>query len=268
MEIFEFHSVNNFTYVEDGHYVIHDINVIHNVFIKKSKTNNPHLYIFGQGAVDKAKPQPNFQRVSWVDDSDGNIIIATDPTLTDNELSIGWFQCSKDINYFYRFSELVKFIAVNMKLDISKPILYGSSAGGFASLMLSPYFNNPVVVVNNPQTDWTLFYESKVKHVLDTIYNGIDVGEFRRKFPMKYNAIDVFKATSKVPSIIYMQNLDDVFHYERHCVPFMQWMREQYKNSKLTEKGLITYLYRNPSEGHNPCSKEITLKYLELAKSL
>lgn len=268
METFEFHCINDFTYVGDGHYVIHDTHVIHNVFIKKSKTNSPHIYIFGQGAVDKSKPQPNFQRISWVDELDDNIIIATDPTLTGNQLNIGWFQCSREINYFYRFSELVKYISSKMNLDISKPILYGSSAGGFASLMLSPYFSNPVVVVNNPQTDWTLFYEPSVKKVLDTIYGGIGIEDYKKKYPLKFNAIDVFKAKMNVPSIIYMQNLDDDFHLDRFYTPFTEWIRAQSSNLKLSKNDFITYLYRNSNEGHGPCSKEVTLKFLSLAKGI
>lgn len=161
MNIFEIDKKANFSFSCDGHYIIRDGMISHDIYIKKSKSNSSRLFVFGQGAVDKNKKQPNFQRISWVDDIDDNIIIVNDPTIFNDELSIGWFQHSKDINYFYQFSEMLKHIARKMNLNIEQPILYGSSAGGFSSLMLSPYFQNPVVVINNPQTDWTLFYESK-----------------------------------------------------------------------------------------------------------
>ncbi|WP_157774653.1 hypothetical protein ACFU5E_13320 [Aeromonas bestiarum] len=268
MNKIEIKNINDFIFNGDGHYIFNDASITHNIYIKRSKTNSNRLFVFGQGAVDKTKTQPNFQRISWVDEIEGNVIIVDDPTVFNNELSIGWFQHSTDVNYFYRFSELLKTIALKMNFDIDKPILYGSSAGGFSSLMLSPYFNNPVVVVNNPQTDWTLFYEPKVNCVLKTIYNDMSVAEYREKYPLKYSAINLFKSVSKVPAIILMQNLDDVFHYERHCLPLLNWIQSQYKNTNLIKNPLITFFYRNASEGHGPCGKDITLRYLSLAKSL
>lgn len=268
MKTFEFQKQTEFSFNDDGHYIIHNGSITHNIYIKRSRTKSSRLYVFGQGAVDKSKKQPNFQRISWVDDIDDNIIIIDDPTIAGNELSIGWFQHSRDVNYFYHFSILLKNIAVDMNLDIENPILYGSSAGGFSSLMLSPYFQNPIVVINNPQTDWTLFYEPKVNSVLTQIYNGIDINEYREKYPLKFSVINVFKATSKIPTIIFMQNIDDTFHYERHCLPLLNWIQSQYKNNALTKNPLITYFYRNSIEGHSPCSKEVTLQYLNLARTI
>lgn len=269
MSEYSFESISDFSFLGDGHYKVSDGQVMHQIYIKKSIKNSPFLYVFGQGAVDKSKPQPNFQRISWVEDLDDSVIICSDPTIVNNKLTIGWCQCSKDVNYFYRLAELLKLVRSKIFLKIDKTIFFGSSAGGFSSLMLSAYFQDSVVVVNNPQIDWTNFYQKKVSEVLNEIYEGISIEEYRNRYPSKYSPIALFQKTTKLPSIIYMQNKSDDFHFKNHYLPFVEWVYDQksMKNGNQYSE-FITYLYDNPDEGHDPCSRKKTINYLNFAKSL
>ncbi|MEN9657380.1 MAG: hypothetical protein RL571_845 [Pseudomonadota bacterium] len=265
MKTFQKCSINNFTYLGDGHYTITDGSINHDVYIKKSPSGSKQLIILGQGAVDKTKIQPDFQRVSWAKDIEHNIIICSDPTINDTNLNIGWFQHSIKTNYFYWFSLLVKSIAVKLDADVINPVLFGSSAGGFTTLMLSTYFKNPWLVINNPQTNWTNFHKEKVQDVLHTIYDGISLDDYREKYKERHDPIYLFLKKNYIPNIIYMQNIADRFHYENHYKPFISKITSDMFSSTQRSNKLISILYDEPSEGHNPATKELTLTYIEHA---
>lgn len=251
-------SLSNFEYSGPGHYTIIDSDLTHDLFIKKGGNQ---LIVFGQGAVDKGKPQPNFQRISWVDSLDDTIIICTDPEVNRTHLSLAWFQTKGKTNYFYRFSILLKSLLIKLECNETPPIFYGSSAGGFTSLMMSAYFENSWAVVNNPQTDWTKFHTSKVLDVINTIYSYSDIQEYKENNAYKFSPVSLYKANNRLPNIIYIQNRCDQFHYKEHYLPFSSAINELAPRNKM-----LTFFYDNPKEGHNPIDKEETLVFISIAK--
>lgn len=251
-------SLSNFEYSGPGHYTIIDADLTHEIFIKKG---SQQLVFFGQGAVDKTKPQPNFQRISWCDDLEETIIISTDPEVNNTHLSLAWFQIRGTTNYFYRFSIVLKHLMHKLECDSTPPIFYGSSAGGFTSLMMSSYFKDSWAVVNNPQTDWTKFHISKVTDVLDSVYNGCNIDTYKKNNAYKYSPIALYKANNRVPNIIFIQNRMDVLHYKQHYIPFIAAISELKSDSRL-----ITYVYCNEKDGHNPIDKHETLNFISMAK--
>ncbi|WP_421144306.1 alpha/beta hydrolase family protein [Aeromonas dhakensis] len=242
-----------------GIFKLHDSNCYHNVYINCNDSES--LFVFFQGAVDKSKPQPNFQRISWSDRVPGNLMILTDPTVDNNSLTIGWCQYSPKVNYFYRTAELIKNYAISIGVNEERIFLYGSSAGGFAALMVAAYFNNATVIANNPQTDWTMFYKNKVAEVLNIIYGGLTPNEYKNTFPNRFNVGMVYKNIGRVPNIFYLQNVDDEFHYVNHYLPLLEFVIK----NKLGMPNFHSILYSSKIEGHNPRSIEDTLKVINMA---
>ena len=58
------------------------------------------MIVLFNGAVDRKKSDlPVFQRRTWIDDIDANVLILDDPTLQmDDEMSVGWYIGSKNEN--------------------------------------------------------------------------------------------------------------------------------------------------------------------------
>lgn len=242
----------------NGIFKINEGQLYYNVFINKK--NSDSLFIFFQGAVDKDKPQPNFQRISWSKSIQENLLIFADPSIDGNALTIGWSQHSPKVNYFYRLANMIKKYAEIINVKEDRILLYGSSAGGFTALMVAAYFNNVKVVVNNPQTDWTKFYKNKVDEVLNTIYDGISLHDYKSTFPNRFDVGAIYKNIGRIPSIVYMQNIDDDFHYENHFKPFSNIIYE----NKLKVSNFHSIIYSSPLDGHNPCSMEDTLKIINM----
>lgn len=238
---------------------VNESDFYYNIFIKRH--HHKSLFVFFQGAVDKSKTQPNFQRISWSEKIPANIVIFSDPTVDNNSLTIGWSQHSPKVNYFYRTAELIKKYALSIDVEEDNIFLYGSSAGGFTALMVAAYFTSATVIVNNPQTDWTLFYKNKVTEVLNSIYDNMELSEYKTKFPNRFNISVVYKNIGRVPRLFYMQNIDDDFHYRNHFLPFFDFITK----SKIHITSFNPILYTAPTEGHSPRGMEDTLKILNMA---
>jgi predicted rRNA methylase YqxC with S4 and FtsJ domains len=58
---------------------------------------------------------------------------------------------------------ILKILISQLKIPEYNVLFYGSSAGGFMSLMLAGMFDNSIAVVNNPQTVVHNYYQ---RHVL------------------------------------------------------------------------------------------------------
>lgn len=260
-------NLASFFYVEDGHYIIEDNDVVHDIFIKKSSKPNNNLIVFGQGAVDRSKVFPNFQRISWINDLDDNIIITNDPTLKlDSDLQLGWFQYSSKVNYFFRFAEMLKKVCSKMGFSQDTIIFYGSSAGGYVSLKLACYFPNSYAVVNNPQTDWTKFYEPSVCKLLSVSYKCKSVSEYKENYKNEDYVVDTFRRIGYVPKIFFLQNSHDQFHYVNHFLPFCNDITT--KCAHMMKKVDFTInIYSNEYDGHNPLSKEDTIKYISFVRN-
>ncbi|WP_413378306.1 hypothetical protein [Alkalihalobacillus sp. 1P02AB] len=129
-------------------------------FLLYRRNNSNKAIVFGSGAINRTKLQPPlFNRFSWIDKFDENCIYYNDPTLyLSDDLNIGWGYGEKDRHYLSEVGEILIHLYKKMKIHPKNALYYGSSAGGFQSLILASKLKG-IAVVNNPQTKIENYYQ-------------------------------------------------------------------------------------------------------------
>ncbi|AJI54738.1 hypothetical protein LA56_1016 [Francisella philomiragia] len=121
-----------------------------------------NLLVMFNGAVDVSRAKyPVFQRKSFIEYINANILIINDNTLTeDNGLSLGWYQSAPEWNLQSDIVFLIKKYLMALEIKNESLFLYGSSAGGFIASIMATHFRGSTAIVNNPQVDVLKFFDS------------------------------------------------------------------------------------------------------------
>ena len=229
------------------------------------------LYIFCPGYLERKKfSHPYFQRMSWLEKIDASGIIITDPTLSlHDDIGIAWFQGSKEKFAIPLIVRILDKFRTFIKVERRKVLVVGSSAGGFASLMMSCLMKGACCVVNNPQTDVLMFRENITSQMLARCYPNMTIEEIKRHFTPRLSAASYFIANKHIPKCLYIQNIADTEHYNNHFLPFISRLGQHFNepNGRENFENIIIKLYKSEAAGHNPAVLDFILPYLILAET-
>lgn len=222
------------------------------------KTDNDELVIFSNGAYDPSKSQlPTFNRYSWSEDIQANCLFVDDRSLHDNGLETGLGVGTPDRHYLQDYSAIALKFRALLNLDSAHTIYFGSSAGGYMSLLLASLDTGSMALVNNPQTYVLRYHESAVMKMLERLLGTDDKVEANKQYGERLSATAFFKKYG-VPNIYYMQNLECKSDVDNHFTPFVANLRKY----KMAMSSIKYLMYHNKQQGHNPLGKEDTLKIL------
>ncbi|WP_226618611.1 heparinase II/III family protein [Cytobacillus firmus] len=236
-------------------------------FLIRIKPDSPFLYVIGSGAYNsKEYSPPNFQRHSWLERIDGNVIYYNDPTLYLGEINLGWGQGTVENYYLENVAEIIRILAGKMMIDNKNILFYGSSAGGFMSLMLGGMIKGSSVLVNNPQTIVSNYFRSHVEGMYEVSYSGLSFEEIKSTFKNRLDVTAFYASLDTIPNIYYLQNSACQHDMENHFTPFFKKHSQYLKEGKVGE--LITHLYFDEKENHNPVSEQETLEFLSKATNM
>lgn len=220
--------------------------------------------VLGSGAFDSSKLSPPiFQRHKWIKSMKGNLVFFNDPTLYLGKMNMGWGQGTVECFYLEEISDMLKLILVKIGIEHHKTLLYGSSAGGFMSLMLGSMIKGASVLVNNSQTIVWNYYESHVESMLSASYPGISLDRIKELFAYRLNVIEFYKMHNYVPPITFLQNTASKRDLTHQLTPFILGLEEIEDSSFSSE--LKLYLYSDKEKGHSPLDQKKTLKFMEEA---
>ena len=218
------------------------------------------LMIFGQGFQDRKLIQlPRFQRMDWASKFDCNVIIFSDPTLhLSSDMGLGWCVGNKSHYVTPRLVKIVEMARDYLGLENRNLLFYGSSAGGFTSLMLASFFHNSSALVNNPQTDILNFKMGGALSMLKIGFDGISISQARELYGERMSFIERIRTGAYIPKIYYLQNALDDHHFNDHMIPFVFEVQARLKNSERTDisSRLIFDLYYDSVALHNPVGFE------------
>jgi len=192
------------------------------------------LVVFYNGAVDIQKtPPPVFQRWSWFKDMPYSCMSIMDPTIyelakkNNDQTFIGWYRGNREVWILEKLVALVQEVAEKLNIDRENILFYGSSAGGFASLISGAMIKGSRICVVNPQIDVMAYHQKNVEILIKHL-NGGSVADHR------LDAIACFQHLGYFPSVYYKQNKQDVLHYEKHFKYFENAYRQKQLDKKLT----------------------------------
>lgn len=225
------------------------------------KNGSDKLVVLLNGAVDRKRSSgPVFQRSSWVNDINANVLNVADPTIhTENTLSIGWGQgeSGKALN---SMSSIIRRVAQTLNIPPNNRTYYGSSAGGFQALQLSSRDQDSRVIVNNPQSDWTYYMPSSVRSVLRDCYAEDSLISVREKYPENCSAATAIIASGHMPRIQYFVNAASKSDINVHLKQFISTIRSS--TSFNESKNIFINYYHDAKAGHNPLPKKQTLEMI------
>ncbi|MBS4204785.1 heparinase II/III family protein [Lederbergia citrea] len=236
-------------------------------FLIKTNKNSPFLVVLGSGAYNaKEYNPPIFQRHSWAEQLQTNVIFYNDPTLYLGEINLGWGQGTKQDFYLESIADMVKQFAIKMNINNSNILFYGSSAGGFMSLILGGILKGSSVLVNNPQTIVPNYYKSYVQAMYEASYPNINNQQINNNYKERLDITAFYKSIGYMPNIYYLQNAACLHDMENHFNPFLNKVSEFLKQEKSGQ--FISHLYWDEQSQHNPVGKEDTLSYIKKASEL
>lgn len=239
-------------------------------FVIKFSSENNNLICTGPGAHERdiirngevLKP-PYFDRWSWYKYFDESFISYADPMFFyDEYVKIAWLIGNKENWYMQDLSEIIEELCKNQNIKHDNILFYGSSGGGFTSVVLGTLIKNSSVLINNSQLFVLNYWEDMLEPVFDMLYDafeGLDKNEIIEKIKYRLDLIELFKKEKYAPFITYYVNIESGPDVLNHCVPFIK------KIQKLKQfNGLNIIYYREIKEfTHNPMATDKTVNIIK-----
>lgn len=231
-------------------------------FLIKNIEEASNILIMGSGSYDPNKFNPPvFQRHAWIEDFSHTVIIYNDPTLYLGKITIGWGNGTEDRHYLKEVSEILDILLEKLNYKNENTYFYGSSAGGYMSLLLAGFLKGSTAIVNNPQTIVANFWPVPVREMIEASYPSMSLEEVVSRFPERMNVIEFYKSINYVPTINYLQNVAATRDVEKHLIPFISGINTL--SSEIFTKNVKIELYSDEEKGHKPVSKKETIEYIE-----
>jgi hypothetical protein len=224
-----------------------------------SKGQSDKLIVMSNGAVDLAKKQPPvFMRSNWQEDISASLIYLDDPTIHGKGLKLGWGQGNPDEYVLETYSRLMLKLSEALGYKSEDVSYYGSSAGGFMSMILSSFHEGSRAIVNNPQTDIRNYHPSHSEPLLEACYGSVE--EAYEDYAYRVNVAEAFVKNNNMPMIFYIQNQLSAHDIKYHFNVFLKSLKE----NKMDLKKLVCINYYDKETGHAPLDKDQTIEMIEL----
>jgi len=235
-------------------------------FLIRANSSSNELLVFGSGAYDPAKMKPPiFQRHSWTEHFDSNMIYYNDPTLYLGQMSLGWGHGNDDTFFLEKIAKVIEKLMIKMSVNAEDTLFYGSSGGGFMSMILAGYIKGSKALVNNPQTIIPNYYQTHVNRLLEAAHPSLPTEESAKKYVTRLNVLEFFKEINYMPYIFYLQNTACNHDVVKHFMPFVRGLNTL--KDSLTYDRLTIELYSNKEQGHNPLELDDTIHYIKQIKN-
>ncbi|MFD1451540.1 hypothetical protein [Oceanobacillus sojae] len=224
-------------------------------FLLYIRSNSHKAIVFGSGAYNRNKVSPPiFTRSSWYDYFEETCIYYNDPTLyLSDELTIGWGYGNSEKHYIEEIAEILEMLYKRIKISPKHVLYFGSSAGGFQSLMLGSRLKG-FVVVNNPHTIIGKYYKNSVRNLINCLTENILKPE--RSIVTKY-----FEKNKYVPAILYMQNIASEHDMQNHFIPFIEYLGK-INADFIGKRKVKTLMYMDQEQGRNPLDTKETIRVI------
>lgn len=228
-------------------------------YLINRKLENNKLIVFNNGAIAGGKVRyPIFQRHSWANELKTSSVFCMDPTMYINDLSVGW-GVGKNDNYYLKNSSLIlKQIIEKMNIKLEDTVIYGTSAGGYMSIIMGTFLKGSIVVADNSQlilSDWF------VKPALDSVmfYCFDNIADSLKNLD-RFSVIESFKKNEYVPKIYLHVNICSKVDNSMQLIPFLKEMENSKKLKNYNDVEVI--LHYEESKGHDGLTKNDALEFI------
>ena len=224
------------------------------------------LFVMLNGAVDRAKPLPVFARWNWGKVLGGHVLAVCDPTLfLDDELRLGWFVGNRSLDPMAALLRVATAVQSGLGIEDRRAVFYGSSGGGFASLIAAASRRIGRAIVVNPQTEITAYYPKAVDRIARVFAPEWTAQQSRERFPLRWSALEALAESRRLGRdvrVVYAQNVDDQAHHSRHFLPFCNAVDAPPGGGLSADNAMLTHVYSS-AEGHGAEPPEVVRFFAE-----
>jgi hypothetical protein len=224
------------------------------------RSDSNHLIVFHNGAVVGGNVKvPVFQRHSWAKLLKTSAVFCMDPTLYINSyMQLGWGVGKNDNYYLENSSLILKKIIRKMDIELEHTAIYGTSAGGYLSIITGIYLKGAKVVADNAQLDvrhW--IFKDALDAIMNYCFDNVGAALIYKE---RFDIVDAFEKHEYVPKIYMHVNLCSVADNSTQLIPFLQ-NAEKMRNIK-DYRGVEVILHYEPDKGHDGLSMEDGIAFL------
>ena len=242
---------------------------------------------------EKFKNRPYFERQSWFKDIKHNVIYYNDPTVYDyEEINGGWGIGTPDNWHLENIAEIIKKLSDNifdydaMKIPkYGNLFFYGSSMGGFMSIVLSTLIENSTSIADSPQLNlFTWWYWDELKKYC---FKGMSDEEILQ-YSYRLDIMDLINTKKVIPNSYIILDCTDQRDWDSQnrnflnrfdSLPYYYNRQNNNINLHFVGKGLKHYMLsksetlnfidniikiRNDNFNYNPIESEMLTTFKEL----
>lgn len=236
----------------------------------KFSSKNKNLICTGPGAHERDTIKngellepPFFDRWSWYKYFKESFIAYADPMFFyDEKIKIAWLIGNEKQWYLQNLSEIILALCENQEIKHNNILFYGSSGGGFTSVVLGTLIKNSQVLINNSQLFILNYWEdmtSPVFELLSSSFKDMDKNQIIEKIKHRLDVIELFKKENYAPFITYYVNTESESDIKNHGMPFL---KQIYKLKQFN--GLNVIYYREYKKfPHQPMASDKTINVIK-----
>ena len=229
-------------------------------FLLRDLENSDKLTVLGSGAFNKTKnydrTKPLFNRWSWT--FDDSTLYYHDPTLyLADDIYAPWGLGTPEVWYLEKIAIITEKIAQLLSVKNNDILFYGSSAGGFTSLMLSILVKDSICLAEVPQfdiTSWGSFWRPLKNASFD-----MDDKEFVDKYKYRVSVMKLIQEHDYVPNAYILMDCSAEYDFTRQYLPFLKRLNNFTYDIKGNSMKLIIF---GKNTGHSALPKDIILSLI------
>lgn len=153
---------------------------------------------------------------------------------------------------------ILKRIIEKMGIALKNTVIYGTSAGGFLSVIMGIYLKGAKVVADNAQLDvrnW--IYKDALDSVVTFCFDSIgDALNHKERFSI----IDAFEKNDYVPKIYMHVNLCSYADNSTQLIPFLKSAENMRNIGEYND--IEVFLHFEPGKGHDGISMDDAIDFL------
>lgn len=241
-------------------------------FIIRFSSQNKNFICMGPGAHARDQKNsegkiiypPFFVRWRWHKYFDESTIAYADPVMFHkDDINITWFAGNKDHWPMEDVALIIEKLAKNQEVSNDNIMFFGSSGGGFSSIMLATLIKDSKALVNNPQVFVLSYFIKAVEKLLELLDEEFDYSsreELIDSIKYRLDAIELFKRENYAPFITYYVNIKSPNDINKQVLPFI----EKYHNIEQ-HKTLNMVFYEDPNleKPHDPIPTPETIEIIK-----
>ena len=232
-------------------------------FVLNLKDSSDNLLILGSGALGFRifdRTRPFIDRNSW--HFKQSTIHYHDPTYyVDDSITAGWGIGTEDDYYLENIAKILQIIINKLDIPNSHVLFYGSSAGGFTSLILSVLIKDSISLADIPQL-YIYNFKSREKlldtwiNVKEQCFREMSNAEFINSYKYRLSFIEMIKREQYVPNAYLVLDCSVNLDFYTQYTPFFM---DLFQDSWVNESNKIKLIINWKNSGHAPMSKKETI---------